>query len=735
MNKTLKFACLGAIALAGFGFTACSSSDEVETNPNYNPVTSEVAADFVFSVATSNTPASRMTAANTQAELTNMFRGISDAVLMSTIQKTGTTLNDGRHIWDATTMGKEYSLGAIMENDEISQAPTSDKTKSHRVIELSLPTESNTLLFYGKAPKTASSDQQGAIDMHVEKNLSNIYFTLQKRVKDGDEQALFTLYEDFLEEVLNGIVNYQKAVSVSFGSESYSGTLGWKDYVEVDFTSVPGKPKLQPKSSSPIDPTKDLSPLGEILANAFVSFNTIYQDEVRAGSGPTVAKMLCDLSKVVRTVSNATATSKAEAVAKQVAVDLLAKLTNTINESVNTWVDISTVKSTWGLDDTNTDTYNDVTQNLSDFPTVVSHVPNGATTLQFTIGGTAAAPTYTYSYAPTIPTYAMSGAPGANFDVLNYRYPAELCYFGNSPIRVSTDTHTTSDYPDGVANWDNDDSWAAGATGAGSAAWQKDWHVLSSTRSVAMRDNINYGTAMLKTTVQYGSATLKDNNAAIQLRTGAVESDNVLTVGASSFIITGILIGGVEETVGWDYLPKAATPAYNSFIYDSNIASSAIPAYGYGASLPNYTLTWDNWNPAHPGADQNVVYIALELVNRTGKDFWGQKNLIHNGQTFYLTAKLNPNEGYSATDRGEGIMWPTHYALPPYNTTNGATLKERRVFIQDYVTTANLTIGENSLKYALVTVPDLRSTEISLGLSVDLQWQNGLTFDSTLGGE
>jgi hypothetical protein len=56
------------------------------------------------------------------------------------------------------------------------------------------------------------------------------------------------------------------------------------------------------------------------------------------------------------------------------------------------------------------------------------------------------------------------------------------------------------------------------------------------------------------------------------------------------------------------------------------------------------------------------------------------------------------------------------------------------VFIQDYLTTATFKIGANSLKNAFITVPDLRSTQTSLGLSVDLNWREGLNFsDVTLG--
>ena len=53
-----------------------------------------------------------------------------------------------------------------------------------------------------------------------------------------------------------------------------------------------------------------------------------------------------------------------------------------------------------------------------------------------------------------------------------------------------------------------------------------------------------------------------------------------------------------------------------------------------------------------------------------------------------------------------------------------------RVFVQDYTTTANFTIKD--LKKAYVTIPDLRASQLQLGLSVDLTWQSGLTFDVDL---
>ena len=49
------------------------------------------------------------------------------------------------------------------------------------------------------------------------------------------------------------------------------------------------------------------------------------------------------------------------------------------------------------------------------------------------------------------------------------------------------------------------------------------------------------------------------------------------------------------------------------------------------------------------------------------------------------------------------------------------------------MTTANLIIDETSLQHAYVTVPDLRSSQVSLGLSIDLDWKAGLAFDVTMG--
>ena len=137
----------------------------------------------------------------------------------------------------------------------------------------------------------------------------------------------------------------------------------------------------------------------------------------------------------------------------------------------------------------------------------------------------------------------------------------------------------------------------------------------------------------------------------------------------------------------------------------------------------------DNFTGASTG--QPKVNVAVELVN-TAEDFYGKDGLIAKGQKFYLIAILDPSQGTA-------VQWPS------YDGTNtNFNLKEsykdrypvqnniNRVFVQDFTTKADFTI--NTLKNAYVTLPDLRASLLQLGLSVDLKWQSGMTFDVPLGG-
>lgn len=742
-KKNLIKALFGTIVLvSAMLFTGCTSDDNIDGTANNGNATNgpEVPVDFVFNVATGNTASSRMTSANTQATEAENFRGINNAIIAAFTQG-----EDGKWITTAATAGKTFNMGEVLGSGAIDPDGTGSTPKSRRVLELAMPTGTNTLMFWGKAIKSGTDKTQGSISYTVNKDLSTTSFTLNKRITNTDA---FAQYKNLLAAVMTKLVDSRVPVSGSYESVDFNVTsLGWKDYVTYNAGKLVRKTNTPAKETGDPDVSMENDGLGEIMADAFISLNTIYANELRAGSGPSVSRMLGDLYEVINSVASADPTSKSEAITKALAAQYKSWLTTLIDTSAKTWNATASVKSWVG------GSYDLATGDLNNFPVTLFNVPQGATILQIAIGNPTddADRTFTYSYMAAIPSYDMGGGTTGTFDPLNYRYPAELCYFGNSPVRVTDDPHITADYPDGVTNWDNDASWAAGATGTGSAAWTKNGHVLSSTRSVAMQQNINYGTALLKTTVRYGADELQDNNHNIQNERRHVdEPNNTIAAGAGTFTLTGVLIGGVEPEMGWNYLAKAGTPTFTSYIYDNDLPSTAIPAYSSDVtvkSIPNYTLLWDNWNQANVDIKQNVVYIALEFVNNSGKDFWGQNNLIRNGATFYITGKLDPDvattakltslgktaEQYAA-DKSLGITWPTTYALPPYDG-DGNTIKQRRIFIQDYMTTADFVISATSLQKALIAVPDLRSTQISLGLSVDLNWQTGLVFESVLGAE
>ena len=82
MKKNFRFALLGATALMGAAsFTACSSSDEIVDNPDYNPETNTVKTQFTISFP-ENVAKTRQSAATVQnAENITSFRGMDNIVL------------------------------------------------------------------------------------------------------------------------------------------------------------------------------------------------------------------------------------------------------------------------------------------------------------------------------------------------------------------------------------------------------------------------------------------------------------------------------------------------------------------------------------------------------------------------------------------------------------------------------------------------------------------------------
>lgn len=794
MKKIQTMAYAGAIALLSTGFAACSSDmveDAVTPSPGYNPETNEVTANFVFNVSTNTSSTTRMSSANVQAAVagstSELFRGITDArmyaIKLKKMSGTEQVVNDGQHLTDeapeVTPVVKKFDLGTVMSKNSI--APAGDGTslpQSRRIVELALPTETNTLVFYGRAIKDGTDQTQGKTDMILSDNgnMNDIHFRLCKVIPTGSEaETAFSQCQALISAVLTKIINTSftatSEVTVNGRKINANTTVRWSDYVTIskgtgESASVINA--ITPKTNDAVtavgETTQEMSNLGEILAQTYATFNTIYNQgthsELRAGSGPAIKRMMNDLYTVVKTVADATPVNLEETIAKRLAQEITQNIGTCFDVAAGCdWKTNSVLKSFTGLTDAQVSLV-DADLTMGDFPKTRFNLPYGATVLE--IGWNTSDSKVEYNYMGAVPTYAMGGGSTSSFDPANYVFAPELCYFGNSPVRVTDKTKAVSEYPDGTTNWTNNENslWSD---------WTDNGHVLSTTRSVAMRNCVNYGNALLKMQIKYGTDVLKDNNHQIQYeRTGANENDNSIAVTtAGLFRCTGILIGGQNGSVGWNYIPRGdagiseTTPQFKYMVYDGDIVDQTIPAAtsatGGNTTAANYTLLWDNYDPAFFCQDQRTVYVAMEFVNDSGKDFWGMNNLIPKGGTFYITGKLDPDAisitGKTATeikdDKSLGIDWPVSYEMPPYYTSSqvddakayatgkglpttdieaGKTIKQRRVFMQDYVTEATFVLTENSLKYALVAVPDLRSSQISLGLSVDLHWRQGLQF-------
>lgn len=293
-------------------------------------------------------------------------------------------------------------------------------------------------------------------------------------------------------------------------------------------------------------------------------------------------------------------------------------------------------------------------------------------------------------------SYAISSTLGAlTLDAAKICFPASIYYFQSSDLAATAVELDASKWPTSTTAW----------TGT-AAPWLKDansladgWtaSVLPTTRSIAMRQNINYGVANLATTVKCGAASLPDNTDLTV--TDPSEFSGTVAVPTEGFPVTGLLIGGQPTKVGFNFQP-ASNDAFDYTIYDKNL--TGIVAKNGAASAVNYTIVLPN-DKGRGVADQNKVNVAIELTNNSVVAFRGADGIIPAGGKFYLVGQLDPKD---------------------HNVTNVAN---PAVFMSDYMTTMNLTI--KSLKSAYNTIPDLRSTKLQLGLSVDLEWQKGIQFD------
>lgn len=301
-------------------------------------------------------------------------------------------------------------------------------------------------------------------------------------------------------------------------------------------------------------------------------------------------------------------------------------------------------------------------------------LPQGAGTVEYA----ALSKSFTFVY---ISTSSLTLSGGAYLDASSLCYPASLNYFVSTPAKANDNKPTT--WPSSSALWKTE-TWT-------------DWYdqVKASTQAIALVNNIQYSVARLDVNVKVANAGSLDDNA--EVLEGAAQPAHIPS---NLFKVTGVAVGGQPTQADWKVLPKAGDE-YKYTIWDNQVNNTN---YITTSGTQNFckTLVLDN---NYTGAEgQKHVIVAVEIENGSGTDFCGFNGIIKAGAKFYMIAELIPSDGQG-------------YDASSLN----------RVFIQDHVTKALFTMKD--LKNAYIGVPDLRATDLQLGLSVDLEWETGLSFD------
>ena len=726
MKKNFYFAFLGAFALTGvLGISSCSSDNEtVEVNPTFDPAKNEVTTQFVLNVSSAEQGTTRQSATTVQKN--NNFRGMQDAKLIGL--STGKTYDsENPTYWLAPFAGsttgyvvnKSYDLGTLYGTTAVDNDPESDNanSSSRRIVELTLPVQTDAMLVYGRAIPGENVEENGKVTMPTDYSTpESITFGLVTRL--GENSDAYTQTCNLAALLFNSIMLSQVDALSTIDTEGRNG------YIQKAALPALSWRGLGTKSDEQI---AALKPLEENLAMAYKTIQKTYSNtDVHAGSAASVCGVVKDIHAIATSVANATATDDAELNAQRLADVILTRIGYYFDTSSDPFTFKNPEESGSGtvrkhLTDNSAATdadfatggkYAKVTHAyLKNFPIAFS-LPEGVAQLEFSAfveDGSSITGGFAYK---TLENSHSLISIGNTLNPEKYTYPAELLYFDNSLLRVTDADKNPGDYPNGYNTWDtggSDNKWNGWTIGP----------VVSTTRSVAVKNNINYGVAMLQTKVIIDNSVtdfLDNHPASDNFKLSATE--------IGGFTLTGVLIGGQYQQVGWNYLSTGdgTENANKDFvIFDNKIISGTVPT---PSGSENYTLVFDNY----AGATQSDVFVALEFKNGNDKDIYGKGGMIPKGGTFYLVGKLQVASPVS----GSTITWPTTYAIPPYNA-NGQSTETTRIFIQDYVTTATFKIGAESLKNAFTTVPDLRASQTSLGLSVDLNWRQGLSFETVLG--
>lgn len=281
----------------------------------------------------------------------------------------------------------------------------------------------------------------------------------------------------------------------------------------------------------------------------------------------------------------------------------------------------------------------------------------------------------------------------------SYVYPAELVYRANTTIGISDVAKRSESF--GTKTWSEIET-ASGTDALYSwGTTDEPVAVTGTTQSIALRQRINYAVGRLDLTVKAADGTLADAKGAS------------VTVPDGGFPISAILIGD-QRAVNFQYTPIAGETSYT--IYDREITSAMqdtpVPMAAKAGAAQGYNKTL-----VLESGSMEEINVCVEFTNTTGAPFTSTHGIVPAGGKFYLVGKLK------LANKATG---------DEYAST--ATM----IFQQDYTTKANFTIAKGTLgspntiglAAAYNVIPDLRTPQLEIAFSVDLEWQKGLTFNA-----
>ena len=660
MKKIFKTTMAFVAAVSLLSLAGCAKVQKEEINPTYDGE----AVKTQFSISMPGQLKSKMTESTVQAQATPVFRGMKNIALIP-YKDANTLVRLGANVTlRAKTLAKPQ---ANNEQNAIPAANLLDGSNAVLFNDVTVPLQTSGFVFYGEAAANADGFTYGALhenNLEAAGPATEIFFAPERVLDiDGNGSVVMT--------VGDALADYVSAIAAVKFTDATDGDVYWYMYADAANNN---KDWYNPA-------------LGELYTN-FTS--------LKAGASSYVQAAVQDLYSSVFNSANP--------IAAAIRTAILTKATDN--------APADGVLDSWN-------------STISGYP-ADNNMPEGTAFLTWATSANG----YKEATAATAGNAGQSGYDSNNdgdyndpgdiapadvmaLDMESVVYPTSLWYYVKSAIKTSNSSQAAVYLNTGDANYANYDTWdeIKGAYENDNAS------VTASTRSIAIKDPIQYAVGRLDTKVtQLNQDHYYDRNG------------QEVNIPADGFQLTGILIGGQKRV---DYkFDQIASGQPNYVATEYTIYDNVMNTENNGKNyLKANQDAGTNYTLALPTAADQTVYVALEFQNGASNDanatdFQGIDGVVKKGCKFYMIALLDPASGTGSLDQ---------------------------IFQQDYYTTANFTIGAGradtnmngiidegddagtvgGFANAYVTIPDLRTPQLELGFSVDLTWTPGFECNHT----